>query len=160
MTTSPFARCPIFVKATIIVMVTTLLSGCAGIGFDGFGANGLVASTAPDELTAPAASAVAGDLVPRLAEQLGQGKATIVLKPDSSVFGSALEASLRTWGFAVTTDNTVKDQTAIHLAYVLAPMDGQILARLATSSLEIGRIYTTTSAGATPASPISVKQRG
>ena len=160
MTTSQLARCPIFVKATIVVMVTTFLSGCAGLGLDGFGANGLVASTAPAELTAPAASAVAGDLVPRLAEQLGQGKATIVLKPDSSVFGAALEASLRTWGFAVTTDNAVKDQNAVHLAYVLAPVDGQILARLTTGSLEIGRIYATTGSGATPASPISVMQRG
>ena len=160
MTTSQLARCPIFVKATIIVMVTTLLSGCASIGFDGFGANGLVASTAPDELTAPAASAVAGDLVPRLAEQLGQGKATIVLKPDSSAFGAALEAALRTWGFAVTTDSEVKDQNAIRLAYVLVPVDGQILARLTTGSLEIGRIYTTSGTGALPASPVSVMQRG
>ena len=160
MMTSQFARSPIIMKVTIVVVATALLSGCAGFGFDGLSANGLVASTAPAELTAPAASAVAGDLVPRLAEQLGQGKATIVLKPDSSVFGSALEASLRTWGFAVTTDNAVKDQNAVHLAYILAPVDGQILARLTTGSLEIGRIYATSGSGATPASPISVMQRG
>ena len=160
MMTSQFARSPIIMKVTIVVVATALLSGCAGLGFDGFGANGLVVSTAPAELTAPAASVVAGDLVPRLAEQLGQGKATIVLKPDSSVFGSALEASLRTWGFAVTTDNAVKEQNAVHLAYVLAPIDGQILARLTTGSLEIGRIYATTGNGATPASPISVMPRG
>ena len=160
MTKSQFARRPTSLRATIAVVATALLSGCAGLGFDGFGANGLVVSTAPAELTAPAASVVAGDLVPRLAEQLGQGKATIVLKPDSSVFGSALEASLRTWGFAVTTDNAVKDQNAVHLAYILAPVDGQILARLTTGSLEIGRIYATSGSGATPASPISVMQRG
>ena len=144
----------------MVVMAATLVSGCAGLGLDGFGTSGLVASTAPTEMTGPAASAVAGDLVPRLAEQLGQGKATIVLKPDSSVFGSALETSLRTWGFAVTTDNAVKDQNAVHLAYILAPVDGQILARLTTGSLEIGRIYATSGSGATPASPISVMQRG
>ena len=160
MTKSQFARRPTSLRATIAVVATALLSGCAGLGFDGFGANGLVVSTAPADLTAPAASVVAGDLVPRLAEQLGQGKATIVLKPDSSVFGSALEASLRTWGFAVTTDPDAKDKNAIHLAYVLAPVDGQILARLTTGSLEIGRIYATTGSGATPASPISVMQRG
>ena len=160
MMTSQFARSPIIMKVTIVVVATALLSGCAGFGFDGLSANGLVASTAPTEMTAPAASAVAGDLVPRLAEQLGQGKATIVLKPDSSVFGSALETSLRTWGFAVTTDNAVKDQNAVHLAYILAPVDGQILARLTTGSLEIGRIYATSGSGATPASPISVMQRG
>ena len=159
MTTCLFVR-PMLARATVAVVVATLGSGCAGLGLDGFGTSGVVASTAPTEMTGSAASAIAGDLVPRLAEQLGQGKATIVLKPDSSVFGSALEASLRTWGFAVTTDPDAKDQNAIHLAYVLAPIDGQILARLTTGSLEIGRIYATTGNGATPASPISVMQRG
>ena len=159
MTKSLFVR-PMLARTAMVVMAATLVSGCAGLGLDGFGTSGLVASTAPIEMTASAASAIAGDLVPRLAEQLGQGKATIVLKPDSSVFGSALEASLRTWGLAVTTDNAVKDQNAIHLAYVLAPVDGQILARLTTGSLEIGRIYVTSGTGANPASPISVMQRG
>lgn len=158
MTKSPLTRSTSARMAmAMAMMVATLLMGCAGLGF---GANGLVASTAPAEMTAPAASAVAGDLVPRLAEQLGQGKATIILKPDGSIFGSALEASLRTWGFAVTTDGQAKDQNAIHLAYVLAPVDGQILARLTTGSLEIGRIYATSGTGATAASPVSVMQRG
>ena len=80
--------------------------------------------------------------------------------PAAAALGAALEAALRTWGFAVTTDREMKDQNAIRLAYVLAPVDGQILARLTTGSLEIGRIYATTGSGATPASPISVMQRG
>ena len=151
---------PMLARTAMVVMVVTLVSGCAGLGLDGFGTSGLVASTAPTEMTTLAASAIAGDLVPRLAEQLGQGKATIVLKPDSSAFGAALDAALRTWGFAVTMDGEVKDQNAIRLAYVLAPVDGQILARLTTGSLEIGRIYTTSGTGAVPASPISVMQRG
>ena len=151
---------PMLARTAMVVMAATLVSGCAGLGLDGFGTSGLVASTAPIEMTASAASAIAGDLVPRLAEQLGQGKATIVLKPDSSAFGAALEAALRTWGFAVTTDGEVKDQNEIRLAYVLAPVDGQILARLTTGSLEIGRIYATSGTGAIPASPVSVMQRG
>ena len=151
---------PMLARTAMVVMAATLVSGCAGLGLDGFGTSGLVASTAPIEMTASAASAIAGDLVPRLAEQLGQGKATIVLKSDTSAFGAALEAALRTWGFAVTTDGEVKDQNAIRLAYVLAPVDGQILARLTTGSLEIGRIYTTSGTGALPASPVSVMQRG
>ena len=159
MTKSLFVR-PVLARATMVVVVATLGSGCAGLGLDGFGTSGVVASTAPTEMTAPAASAIAGDLVPRLAEQLGQGKATIVLKSDTSAFGAALEAALRTWGFAVTTDGEVKDQNAIRLAYVLAPVDGQILARLTTGSLEIGRIYTIAGTGAIPASPVSVMQRG
>lgn len=158
MTKSLFIR-PVLARTAMVVMAATLVSGCAGLGLDGFGTSGPVASTAPTEMTTLAASAVAGDLVPRLAEQLGQGKATIVLKPDDSAFGAALEAALRTWGFAVTTDGEVKDQNAIRLAYVLAPVDGQILARLTTGSLEIGRIYTTSGTGAMPASPISVMRR-
>ena len=159
MTRSLFVR-PILARTAMVVMAATLVSGCAGLGLDGFGTSGLVASTAPIEMTASAASAIAGDLVPRLAEQLGQGKATIVLKSDTSAFSAALEAALRTWGFAVTTDGEVKDQNAIRLAYVLAPVDGQILARLTTGSLEIGRIYATSGTGAIPASPVSVMQRG
>ena len=159
MTKSLFIR-PVLARTAMVVMAATLVSGCAGLGLDGFGTSGLVASTAPIEMTASAASAIAGDLVPRLAEQLGQGKATIVLKSDTSAFGAALEAALRTWGFAVTTDGEVKDQNAIRLAYVLAPVDGQILARLTTGSLEIGRIYATSGTGAIPASPVSVMQRG
>ena len=159
MAKSLFVR-PMLARTAMVVMAATLVSGCAGLGLDGFGTSGLVASTAPIEMTASAASAIAGDLVPRLAEQLGQGKATIVLKSDTSAFGAALEAALRTWGFAVTTDGEVKDQNAIRLAYVLAPVDGQILARLTTGSLEIGRIYATSGTGAIPASPVSVMQRG
>lgn len=137
------------------LFIATVLSGCSTIGADG-----LVASTAPAELSAPAASAVAGDLVPRLAEQIGQGKATIVLKPDSSAFGSALETSLRGWGYAVTTDQETRDPKAIRVAYVLASIDGQILARLSTGAIEIGRVYAATAAGAQPASPVSVMKRG
>ena len=70
-------------RAAAFFLTAALLSGCAT-----FGTGGLVASTAPAELSAPAASAVAGDLVPRLAEQIGQRKATIVLKPDGSAFES------------------------------------------------------------------------
>lgn len=141
--------------AAALLLTTGLLAGCQT-----FGNNDLAVSSAPAELTQPVATAVAGDLVPRLAEQIGPGTATIVLKPDGSVFGSALEISLRTWGYAVTTDQDAKDVKAIRLAYVLAPIDGQILARLSTGSVEIGRIYTTTATGAAPASPVSIMKRG
>lgn len=133
----------------------SILSACAS-----FDANNPVVSSAPSEISGPTASAIAGDLVPRLAEQLGQGKATILIKPDQSAFGSALETSLRTWGYAVTTDQDTKDPKVIKLAYVIAPVDGQVLARLSTATLELGRVYTTTQSGASPASPLSVMHRG
>jgi len=141
------ARWPAYASSLVALLVT----GCAS--FDG---DAPVVSSAPSEISGPTASAIAGDLVPRLAEQLGQGKATILIKP----FGSALETSLRTWGYAVTTDQDTKDPKVIKLAYVIAPVDGQVLARLSTSSLELGRVYTTTQTGAVPASPLSVMHRG
>lgn len=141
-------------RAATVLIAATLLSGCQTLL-----TGGITASTAPADLPAAAASAVAGDLVPRLAEQIGPGQATIVLTPDGSAFGTALETSLRTWGYAVTTDPDAKDQHAIRLAYIVTAMDGQVLARLSTASLDISRIYTSTPAGASPASPLSVMRR-
>ncbi|MBB6181985.1 conjugal transfer protein TrbH [Pseudorhizobium flavum] len=133
-----------------------LLSGCQSMGTDG-----LVASTAPTEISGPAASAIAGDMVSRLAEQIGPGKATIALKPDASPFGQALEAALKGWGYAVVTDQKTDSGTKIiPLAYVIVPFDGQVLARLSTDSVELGRAYTVTSSGATPTSALSLMRRG
>lgn len=133
-----------------------LLSGCQSMGTDG-----LVASNAPAEISGPAASAIAGDMVSRLAEQIGPGKATVALKPDASPFGQALEAALKGWGYAVVTDQKTDSGTkVIPLAYVIVPFDGQVLARLSTDSVELGRAYTVTASGATPASALSLMRRG
>jgi hypothetical protein len=112
-----------------------LLSGCQSMGTDG-----LVASNAPPEISGPAASAIAGDLVSRLAEQIGPGKATVALRPDASPFGQALEAALKGWGYAVVIDQKTDSGTKIiPLTYVVLPFDGQVLARLSTDSVELGR---------------------
>jgi hypothetical protein len=136
--------------------LTMLLSGCQSMGTDG-----LVASTAPPEISGPAASAIAGDMVSRLAEQIGPGKATVALKVDASPFGQALEAALKGWGYAVVTDQkTDSGATVIPLAYVILAIDGQVLARLSTNSVELGRAYSVTASGATPASALSLMRRG
>lgn len=136
--------------------VAILLSGCQSMGTDG-----LVASNAPPEISGPAASAIAGDMVSRLAEQIGPGKATVALKPDASPFGQALEAALKGWGYAVVTDQKTDTGTRIiPLAYVIVPFDGQVLARLSTDSVELGRAYTVTASGAAPASALSLMRRG
>lgn len=133
-----------------------LLSGCQSMGTDG-----LVASNAPPEISGPAVSAIAGDMVSRLAEQIGPGKATVALKADASPFGQALEAALKGWGYAVVTDQKTDDETKIiPLAYVIVPFDGQVLARLSTDSVELGRAYTVAANGATPASALSLMRRG
>jgi hypothetical protein len=132
------------------------LAGCQAVGPDA-----LVASNAPPDISGPAASAIAGDMVSRLAEQIGPGTATISLKKDASPFGEALEVSLKGWGYAVVTDQKTDDKAkTIALAYVISPFDGQILAQLSTSSVEIGRAYRASSTGATPASPLSVMRHG
>jgi hypothetical protein len=100
-------------------------------------------------------------MVSRLAEQIGQGKATVALKQDGSPFGQALEAALKGWGYAVVTDQKTDSGTAVvPLAYVIVPYDGQVLARLSTSSVELGRAYTVTTSDATPASALSLMRRG
>ena len=133
-----------------------LLSGCQSMGTEG-----LVTSSAPPEISGPAASAIAGDMVSRLAEQIGPGKATVALKTDTSPFGQAMEAALKAWGYAVVTDQkTDSGATVIPLAYVILTVDGQVLARLSTNSVELGRAYSVKANGATPASALSLMRRG
>lgn len=135
-------------------VLAILLSGCQSMGTES-----LVASSVPPEISGPATSAIAGDMVSRLAEQVGPGKATVALKTDASPFGQALEAALKGWGYVVVTDQKTDSGTkVIQLAYVILPFDGQVLARLSTNNVEIGRAYTVTANGATP-SALSLMRR-
>ncbi|MFG1428849.1 conjugal transfer protein TrbH [Roseixanthobacter glucoisosaccharinicivorans] len=142
-------------RILLLCLFGASLAGCAS-----FGNGGLVASSAPPDLSGAAASAIAGDMVTKFAEQVGPGSGTIVLKPDGSPFGQALETSLKSWGYAVATDQKTGGEKAIPLAYVIQSYEGQVLARLSTASVELGRAYATTAAGASPTSPLSVMQRG
>jgi hypothetical protein len=142
-------------RAILVAMLGLSLAGCAS-----FGSGGLVASSAPPDLTGLTASAIAGDLVTKFAEQVGPGSGTIVLKRDGSPFGQALETSLKSWGYAVATDQKTGAEKTIPLAYVIESYNGQILARLSTAHVELGRAYAATAAGASPASPLSVMRRG
>lgn len=134
-------------------LIGLFLSGCQTLG-----TGGRVASNAPQEISGVAASSIAGDMVSRLAEQIGPGTATVSLQRDDSPFGQALEEALRGWGYAVVTDQSAEG-AAIPLVYVVLSFEGQVLARLSTDNVELGRAYTVTTAGATPASPLSVMQR-
>lgn len=78
-----------------------------------------------------------------------------------SPFGQALEAALKGWGYAVVTDQkTDGGATVIPLAYVVVPFEGQVLARLSTDTIELGRSYTVTANSAAPASALSLLKRG
>lgn len=99
-------------------------------------------------------------MVTKFVEQVGPGSGTIILKPDGTPFGQALQASLKSWGYAVATDQKTGAEKTIPLAYVLESYDGQVLARLSTGNVELGRAYSATAAGASPTSPLSIMQRG
>jgi type IV secretion system protein TrbH len=138
----------------MIALVAASLSGCRT------DTDALTTSVAPTELSAAASSAIAGDMVSRFAEHVGQGTGTIVLKHDPSSFGQALMAALKGWGYAVVTDQkTDNKKPPIQLAYMVDDFEGQTLARLSTGKVELTRAYSTTAAGASPASPLSIMQR-
>lgn len=62
---------------------------------------------------------------------------------------------------AVVTDQKTDQGTpVIPLAYVIVPFEGQVLARLSTNAMELGRAYAVTANGATPASALSLLKRG
>ena len=122
----------------------------------------LTTSSTPVAVTGPAASAIAGDMASRLAEQIGPAGATttIKMKTDTSEFASALEAALKGWGYTVVTDGKVaKDVKPIELAYAIEGFDGQVLVQVSTTSIALGRAYTPTAAGAVPTSPLTIMQR-
>ena len=138
-------------------VAAVLLSGCQT------GTDALTTSAAPSTVTGPAASAIAGDMAGRYAEQAGSTATPIRLHNDTSDFSIALEAALKGWGFTVVADDkarSVKDTAKpTDLAYSLIDVDGQVLVRLSSETLELGRAYILSPAGATPASPLSLMKR-
>ena len=139
-------------RATIFPIIFAIsLSGCQATD------EALTTDSTPIVISGPAASAIAGDMASRLAEQMGPvAKVPIKMDKDPSAFSTALEAALKGWGFAVITDGKVdKTVKPIELAYSIDSSDGQILARLWTPSIAISRIYAPTAAGADPVSPLS-----
>lgn len=139
----------------VTVITAALLSGCQTAD------DGVATGSTPTAVTGPAAGAIAGDMASRLAEQIGPaGTTTLKMEKDSSEFATALEAALKGWGYTVITDSKIgKDVKPIELAYSIDAVDGQVLARLSTPSVALGRAYTTSTAGAAPASPLSIMQR-
>lgn len=117
------------------------------------------ASSAMAELTPEAAAAIAGDMAAKLAEQIGPGTGTIVLKPDDSTFGVPLQEALRGWGYAVAVDQEVSGEVPIPLAYVIDTSEGMVMVRITTPNVELTRAYALSATGASPASPLSVLRR-
>lgn len=137
------------------IAVTLLLAGCQTAD------DTLSTSSTPATISGPTASAIAGDMTSRLAEQIGPaGSTTIRMEKPTSEFAVALEAALKGWGFAVVTDGkSEKGVKPVPLDYAITATDGQVLAQLSTPSIALGRAYTVTPDGATPSSPLSMMQR-
>ena len=142
-------------KTIAAIIMTTVLSGCQTAD------ETLTTSSTPIAVTGATASAIAGDMASRLAEQVGPaGTTTLKMDKDASEYAAALEASLKGWGYTVIADGKVgKDQKPVEIAWSVDSFDGQVLARVSTPAIALGRAYTATSAGATPASPLSIMQR-
>ena len=125
--------------------------------------DGLTTSAASVDVTEPAASAIAGELAGRFAEQAGSTATPIRLKKDSSDFAVSLESALKGWGFSIIGDEkatSAKDgPKPVEVAYSIVASDGQVLVRLSTDTLELGRAYSVTNGVATPASPLSLMKR-
>lgn len=120
----------------------------------------LTTSSTSVAVTGASAGAIAGDMASRLVEQIGPaGTTTIKMDKDASEYAAALEAALKGWGYTVIVGGKVgKDQKPVEVVWSIDSFDGQVLARLSTPSIALGRAYTATAAGATRASPLSIMQ--
>lgn len=142
-------------KAIAVIIIASILAGCQTAD------DTLTTSSTPIAVTGATAGAIAGDMASRLAEQVGPAGTTILkMDTDTSEYSAALEAALKGWGYTVIADGKVgKDQKPVEIAWSIDSFDGQVLARISTPTIALGRAYTATSAGATPASPLSIMQR-
>ncbi|AGB73803.1 MULTISPECIES: conjugal transfer protein TrbH [Rhizobium] len=139
----------------LVIIISGFLTACQTAG-DGSDAR---SNAAP--VSGPAASAIAADMASRLAEQISPVRSTTIkMERDTSEFAAALEAALKGSGYTVLTDGKVgKDVKPVELTYAIDGTQDQVLARLSTPSITLGRAYKATAAGATPASPLSIMQR-
>lgn len=124
-----------------------------------FGSPALFASVDTKGLAAPQAAAVASDMSRHLAQRLAPSSTTLQFKTDGSVFGTALEASLRKAGFAIATGTEISPRETVGLGYVVDEIDGQVMARLVTPAFSLARVYQVSISGAEPHSPLSVMAR-
>lgn len=139
-------------RLVVMAMIATL-PGCATTG----GYFAPVASVDAAQLDGAAANSVAADLATQLEQHVGAGTGTIALKTDRSAFGLALERQLRARGYAVDPEATGAE--SIPLAFTLDVGDGQVMARLSTSSVELTRFYSISDGAAVPSGPVSVLSR-
>ncbi|MBB4440253.1 MULTISPECIES: conjugal transfer protein TrbH [Rhizobium] len=140
-------------RSLLLSVIGCLLSGCTTA------ADGPSASSASPDLSDPAASAIAGDMVGRLAEQVDPGINRVKWNGDATPFGQAMEAALKAWGYeVVTAQGSDEKQRMVALTYGVDDLEGQALVSISAGSVELARAYATSATGASPASPVSVRR--
>lgn len=138
-----------------LALAPLMLTACQSLD-----AGGSETPDLPPEISTAAAASIAGDLVTRLAEHADPGKTTILLAPDGSAFALALEASLKTWGYTIVSEPGKGDKPKpVRLTHSIEPFEGQVLVRLSTDTLDLGRAYAVKADAASPTSPLSVARR-
>ncbi len=142
-------------KTTCALVAISLLSGCQTA--DDLSAD----NSSRIAVTGPTASAIAGDMASRFAEQVRPAGATVLkMEKETSEYALAFEAALKGWGYTIVVDDKDgKDQKPVEVAWSIDSFDGWILARVSTPMIVLGRAYNATSAGATPVSPLSIMRR-
>ncbi|THV19875.1 conjugal transfer protein TrbH [Peteryoungia ipomoeae] len=140
----------------LALLIPLNVSGCQT------GAPGSDASSAPVEISGPAASAIAGDMAARFAEQAGAAKTALKLQADASEYSIALESALKGWGYTVVREGAgpdtenAKATKPTALSYGLSAAEGQVLARISTDAFAMGRAYSVNNGTAAPSSPLSL----
>lgn len=143
-------------RYTLGVIMCLTVSGCQTA------APGSDASSAPVEISGPAASAIAGDMAARFAEQAGGTKTPLKLQPDASEYSIALESALKGWGYTVVREGAGPDSANAKaakptaLSFGLSAANGQVLALISTDTFAMGRAYSVTNGTAAPSSPLSL----
>jgi type IV secretion system protein TrbH len=139
-----------------LLITALILHGCQT-------ADGLSQSAASTEITGSAASAIAGDIAGRYAEQAGSPGAPIKMHRDTSDFAIALESALKGWGYTVIDGKNEASKQGpdkpVELAYSIIVADGHVLTRLSTDALELGRAYSVVNGVAKPDSPLALMRR-
>lgn len=138
-----------------LLLVCATLTGCQTPG-----KSPMITSSVTAELSPEAATGIAGDLAAHLVARIGPGSTTIRIVSEGTIFGQALEASLKGRGYAVVMGQMTETDAMVPLAYVIDNFDGRVLARLSMPSLDLTRMYDLAADGVEPISPLSVMQRG
>ncbi len=134
-----------------------MLASCMSTGDGWFNPKG---STSVADLSPAASAAIANDIAGKLAQSVGPGTGTVLLKMDKSQFGAALMSALRSQGYAVAeADQKPTGDQVIPLSYTVNRDGANVLVRITTPSVELSGTYLVTPDGAAPSAPVAVLTR-